>query len=228
MTRHRSLQGLDLHSPSSEQVENNTIATLSKLSVVTFTAIGTVFPSVRLAVGGTDIVRGICQTDILVGSTGYITSLGLLSGVNTVSWPAGTKLFCSAGGALTAIPNGLPLGVVLRSNATTGVIYVDNTGITQSDLLNVTFPPEAELEFMWALAYPRPFKEFTYNGSGDITAFDIYETSAKLLHILNKTFGYDVSGNLTSIVTTNVITGLTKTRTITYDLNGQMISEDET
>jgi hypothetical protein len=94
-------------------------------------------------------------------------------------------------------------------------------------LVNITFPAEAELEFMWSLVYSRPYKEFSYNMTGDIVNFDIYDSPLKTIHIFNKNFLYDISGNLTSIISTNVITGLTKTRTILYDINGQMISEEE-
>lgn len=227
MSQHRKLQGPDLHAPSNEQVENNTGSLLAKLSCVTFSAMGTLFPAATLAVGGVDPVRGIVQADISNGGIGFVTCIGFLVGVNTNIWNPGTKLYCSATGTLTTIATGLPVATVLRKSLTAGVLYVDNTGITQNDLLGVTFPADAELEFMWALAYPKPHKEFTYNVTGDIINFDVYDTPAKVVHIFSKTFSYNVGGNLTTIVSTNLITGLTKTRTIAYDVNGQMISETE-
>jgi len=225
---HKKLRAGDLHSPSNELVENNTISTITKLTCVTFTAIGTIYPAIAPAVGSVDAVRGIVQADIVSGSTGYVTSLGLMTDINTISWAPGTKLYCSALGALTIAPIGLPVGVVLKQHATTGVMYVDNTGIVQNDLLSISFPPDAELEFMWSVTYPKPYKEFSYNGTGDIVNFDIYDTPTKIIHIFNKNFSYDLSGNLVQIVTTNLLTALTKTRTIAYDINGEMTSETET
>ena len=227
MSLHKKLTGRDLHSPSNEQVENNSGSTINAMTCVNFSAMGSIYPSITPAVGGTDLVRGITQSDILNGSTGVITSLGLMTGINTSSWAPGTKLYCGFTGNLTSSPIGLPVGVVLKQNATTGVMYVDNTGITQNDLLTVSFPPDAELEFMWSVTYPKPYKEFSYNGTGDIVNFDIYDTPAKAVHVFNKSFTYDGSGNLIQIVTTNLLTLLTKTRVIEYDGNGEMISETE-
>lgn len=228
MSLHARLTSRDLHSPSNELVENNTVLTITNLTCVTFLSIGTAYPAITAAVGGTDTVRGITQTDIASGATGFITSLGLMTNINTISWTPGTKLYCSNLGALTTAPIGLPVGVVLKQHATTGVMYVDNTGIVQNDLLSISFPPDAELEFMWSVTYPKPYKEFTYNMTGDIVNFDIYATPAKTIHIFNKNFTYNVNGNLIQIVTTNLLTGLTKTRVIAYDINGEMISETET
>lgn len=225
---HKALRGADLHSPSNELVENNSNSLIPKLKCVTFNGIGTVYPSIAAAVGNTDIIRGIAQTDIPDGQTGYITVLGFLTDVNTVSWSVGTKLFCGLTGNLQSAANGLPVGVVLKQSASVGVIYVDNTGITQNDIATITFPPEAELEFMFSVAYPKPYKEFDYNSTGDIVNFDVYNNSTKSVHIFNKAFTYDLSGNLTQIITTNLLTGLTKTRVIAYDSNGEMISETET
>lgn len=224
--RHRNLQGADLHAPSAETVENNTLASLPSLAVVTFDGIGTLYPAVRPAVGNVDIVRGVVQNQIPSGAVGKVHAIGFVAGVNTSAWAVGTTLYCSATGQLISTIYGLPVAVVLKSDATVGVLYVNAIGITQNALLAISFPPEAELDFMYSNSFPRPFKEFTYDSNGDILSFDTYATPAKVIHILNKTFAY-TSGNLTSIVTTNILTGLSKTRTITYNAGGQMISETE-
>jgi hypothetical protein len=225
--RHNKLQGSDLHAPTNEIVENNTGSLITKLSCTTFDSIGNLYPQIRLASGGIDTVRGIVQADIGSSSTGYITCLGFLANCNTNLWNPGTRLYCDPVGQLSTSILGLPVCVVLKKSATAGVIYAVNTGVKQDDLLGVTFPPNAELEFLFALAYPNTFREFSYGPNDDVVDFDVYESSAKLVHIFNKHFSYDVNLNLSTIVTTNLLSGLSKTRTITYGPNGNMISTED-
>ena len=228
MSFHRNLRGKDLHSPSTELVENNSGSDIAVLTCVTFTSMGASFPSIRPAEGGVDVVRGIAQSLISNGGTGYITSLGFLNGVDTQNWNPGTRLYCTSSGTLTSAMNGLPVGVVLKKHATDGVIYVDNTGVTAADIANTNFPPEAELEIDFFVQYPRPYKKYTYNPTGDIVDLDIYADETQTIHVYNKHFSYDTDGNLISVVSTNLISGLSKSRIISYDAQGQMISIDET
>ena len=79
MAFHAQLNGADLHAPTNQQVENDTGSTIPVLMAVTYNGIGTNFPSIVLANGATDRVRGVTQTAILgVGpnNTGFVTALG--------------------------------------------------------------------------------------------------------------------------------------------------------
>jgi hypothetical protein len=227
MSIHSKLKGRDLHSPSNEIVENNSGALISKMRCVTFNSIGTNYPQVTLAVGNTDIVRGIAQTDIANGQVGVITSLGFLNYIDTSAWASGTKLYCSITGTLTTVVNGLPVGVVLKQDAVNGSMYVDNTGVTQNDVAALTFPPDAELEMLWSLAYPTPYKEYVYNITGDIVDFNVYADNTKVIQVFNKNFSYLPNGNLQQITTTNTLTMISKTKIFTYNLTGEMISSQE-
>jgi hypothetical protein len=143
--KHSGLRGSDLHSPSNELVENNTGSTIPKFTAVTFSSMGTAYPQIVLANGATDLVRGVTQTDIVSGGTGYITTLGFLNNVNTSSFVAGTKLYAQALGVLGTTVTGLPVGVVIKQNATTGIVYVENTGITRNDLSDLVIPDATTL-----------------------------------------------------------------------------------
>jgi hypothetical protein len=138
--KHSVLRGSDLHSPSNELVENNTGSTIPKFTAVTFSSIGIAYPEIVLANGATDIVRGVTQTEITNGGVGYITALGFLNNVNTSIWTVGTKLYAQASGVISSTVTGLPVGVVIKQNATTGIVYVENTGITRNDLSDLVVP----------------------------------------------------------------------------------------
>jgi Uncharacterized conserved protein (DUF2190) len=228
MGLHNSLRGKDLHSPSNELVENNTGAAIAALKVVTFPSMGRTYPNIALANGSTDIVRGITQTSIAAGSTGYITALGFLIGINTGSWSSGTTLYCDAYGSLTTVANGsLPVATVLKQDPVYGQIYVNAVGVTQADIANSTFPPEAELEWMFSIPHSRPYQTFSYNINSDMVDMDVYSDNTKSVHVFNRHFTYDISGRLVTVVTTNLLTGLSKTKSYNYDINGYMVSVQE-
>lgn len=224
--KHSTLRGSDLHSPTNELVENSTGATIPALTVVHFVGHGT-YPRVHPATSISDVVRGITNTAIPHNGNGIITSLGFMFGLNTQAYSVGQKLYSSVTGALSTTAFGLPVAYVLKKDTTQGVIYVANTGVSVDDVSAAGFPPDAELEMTWAVAYPKPYKEFTYNLTGDIVDYDVYADDTKAIHVFNKSFTYDIGGNLIQIVTTNLITGQSKTKDIAYDLTGEMISMTE-
>ena len=221
--KHKNLRGGDLHSPSSELIENNTGSTIGTLTVVTFNGMGTLYPQVRAANSNSDIVRGVAQSSILTGTTGYITSLGFLNGVNTSAWPVNTTLYCDNAGNLTSTVYNLPIATVLNQDATNGIIYVNSTGITQVDLDGLTFPDALSLELAWDILYASNYAEPSYDVSGKITAYNIWDTSAKAVHIFSKVFTY--TGSLvTSVLITQEITGHTLLKTLVYNGSGQLIN----
>ena len=212
---HSDLRGVDLHSPSNELVENNSGASISIFKAIKFTSIGSAYPQIELATGSTDIVRGITAETISNGGIGYVCSLGFLNGVDTSPWVAGTRLYAAAGGIIGSSPVGLPIGTVLRQNAINGVVYVDNTGITQGDLDNLTFPPAAQIELGWNILYPSSHKVFVYDGMNRITDINVYDSPSCGLLLFNKNLSY--SGNkISNIVVTSFIPSGTLTKSLSY------------
>jgi hypothetical protein len=97
---------------------------------VSFTQLGTAYPQVFIANPLTDVVRGVVQKDIPNGKTGYITGLGFLNEVDTSTWSPGTQLYGDMFGDLTPAVLGFPVGVVLKQDATCGIIYLDTYGFS--------------------------------------------------------------------------------------------------
>lgn len=72
-----------------------------------------------------------------------VMTIGVLTGLDTSAWPAGTRLYLGAAGVLTSVPPAFPaalqlLGVVLDSHASQGSVYISRTsdvrsGITAGD-----------------------------------------------------------------------------------------------
>lgn len=124
MSFHKNLRGKDLHAPSTEFIENNTGATLTKLSVVAFNNMGTAFPQVQLANPSLYKNFGIVQEDILDGKHGHITCLGFMFNINTSPWLVGSLLYSDGAGQLSNTPNGAAVAIVNRQDATKGVLYV--------------------------------------------------------------------------------------------------------
>lgn len=221
--RHKQLRGADLHAPSSELIENNTGATLSILKAVKFNGMGTLYPQIVLADSTTDIIRGITQADIETGTTGYITSLGFLNNVDTHLWSVNSLLYCDDSGNVTNAPNNLPIATVLKQDAVNGIIYVISTGIIKTDLDALTFPDALSLELAWDITHPSFYTEISYDVNGRITNTDVYDTSAKTLHIFNKTFTY-TGALMTKVVITRVYDSKSVEKDITYDGNGKPLT----
>lgn len=226
--KHSTLRGADLHSPSTELVENNSGSTIPKFRAVTFSNIGTAYPQITVANGTIDLIRGITQSDIANGAVGKITALGFLNDVDTSAWAPGTKLYAHSGGVLQAAAAGLPVGIVLKQHATTGVVYIENTGVTKGDLEALQFPDALSLELQWFPNNPAFYTEPTYDVNNNITQVNIYDTSAKTFHIFNKTYTYNVSNQITKVEITRVFDNIKITKLITYNVNGFITSVTRT
>jgi hypothetical protein len=123
---HKALAGKDLHAPTNERIENNTGSTIPRFKAVSFNGFGTVFPQVTP--GGTS-VRGITQTDILATATGYITTYGLMTDLDTSAFLANDLLYSDLLGSLGTAVNGSAVAQVLKVSATIGVVYVFPSGV---------------------------------------------------------------------------------------------------
>lgn len=91
-------------------------------------------PTIALAQADATTTRkviALATHDIAHNSFGYCTTFGMVRGINTVAWAAGTELYLSAdtAGGLTSTQPSSPdvvirVGIVIISNANTGSIFV--------------------------------------------------------------------------------------------------------
>jgi predicted RecA/RadA family phage recombinase len=111
------------------EVRNNSGATIAKGDPVYVTGFSTK-TTVAKSLGNTLAtfpVIGLATTSITNGSDGVVIVSGVFSDVNTSSYTAGNILYvATAGGLTTTQPTtgSGAVGVVLKANATTGVILV--------------------------------------------------------------------------------------------------------
>ena len=111
------------------EVRNNSGATIAKGDPVYVTGFSTK-TTVAKSLGDTLAtfpVIGLATTSITNGSDGVVIVSGVFSDVNTSSYTAGNILYvATAGGLTTTQPTtgSGAVGVVLKANATTGVILV--------------------------------------------------------------------------------------------------------
>jgi hypothetical protein len=221
---HRNLRGQsELHSPTSELIENNSGSTIPFLVATKFNGIGSLYPQIVIANGVTDVIRGITQSDIDSGTAGYITSLGFMNGINTSAWLVGTTLYASSAGVIGTTPSGLPLASVLSRDATNGIIYVNSLGITKADLDALEFPDALSLELAWTTLYPNFYTELTYDINGRVTQSNVWDSVAKVVHVFNKTFTY-TGALVTKVVVTRVYDGQTLEKDIVYDMSGKVLN----
>lgn len=140
---------------------NNTGDTIFDGSAINVTgAIGS-RPTIGLANNDTSITAyttfGLATQDILDDRTGYGTMIGLVRGLNTSAWPAGSILWLdSIDGGLTDVrpiaPNiAVVMGVVLRSNPEDGVIGVKVISVPRLAWLSDVKAQGAQT--MWDLLY---------------------------------------------------------------------------
>ena len=119
------------------KVYNNTGSTISKGAAVYIKSAGSfTYPNVGLAKAdsiSTSAVIGLMNGSTPSGSFGYVTSTGVITGVNTGAYSEGTILYLSpySSGQLmnTVPPTGyaVQVGVVAHSNNPNGTIYTKQT-----------------------------------------------------------------------------------------------------
>lgn len=125
---HADLVGADLHGPSQERVENNTGSTINKLKVVKYNGLGSTYPQITTITATTDVAAGIVTADFLTATNALIQAFGRLNDVDTSSFSVGDQVFSDASGDLTTTNTGIPVGIVLSVNASTGVLFVNIAG----------------------------------------------------------------------------------------------------
>ena len=123
------------------KVYNNTGSTITigQPVYVTSTSSGYTYPNVALAIANsltTANVIGLANQAIPTGTAGYVTTIGLVQGVNTGSYTVGDTLYLSpysAGYYQNTIPPtgyAIKLGTVAYVNSSTGAIYVNKSILT--------------------------------------------------------------------------------------------------
>ena len=123
------------------KVYNNTGSTINvgQPVYVTSTSSGFTYPNVALAIASsltTGNVIGLANQAIPTGTAGYVTTIGLVQGVNTGSYTVGDTLYLSpysAGFYQNTIPPtgyAIKLGTVAYVNSSNGAIYVNKSILT--------------------------------------------------------------------------------------------------
>ena len=116
------------------RVNNQTGSILTKGTVVYINGAQGQRPTVTKADYSADTssasVIGLVAADINNGDNGYVVTSGILEGLNTVAYSAGTSLYLFTGGTYSSNKPQAPdhdvrIGKVIVSNATTGSIYVN-------------------------------------------------------------------------------------------------------
>jgi hypothetical protein len=148
------------------RVNNQTGSILTKGTVVYINGAQGQRPTVTKADYSADTssasVIGLVAADINNGDNGYVITSGILEGVNTIDYTAGTSLYLFTGGTYSSNKPQAPdhdvrIGKVVVSNATTGSIYVNvQNGYELDELHDVRITSVSENDVL---------VRSTYNGS---------------------------------------------------------------
>ena len=125
------------------KVYNNTGSTINigQPVYITSTSSGFSYPNVALAIANsvaTSNVIGLANQAIPTGTAGYITTIGVISGINTGAYTVGDTLYLSpysAGFYQNTIPPtgyAVKVGIVSYVNSSTGKIYVNKSNLYTS------------------------------------------------------------------------------------------------
>jgi hypothetical protein len=118
--------GLPFHTLEVRNVSGASISKGDPVYISGFSTKPTVAKSNTTTIGTFPVV-GLAQSNIGNSSDGVIVLSGVFTDINTASYTAGDVLYVASGGGLTATKpasNVVTVGVVAKSNATTGVILV--------------------------------------------------------------------------------------------------------
>jgi len=120
--------GLPFHTLEIRNVSGVSIAKGDPVYITGYSTKPTVAKS-DIATIGTFPVVGLAQSAIGNNSDGVIVISGVFTDINTASYTAGDVLYVASGGGLTATKpasNVVTVGVVAKSNSTSGVIIVSS------------------------------------------------------------------------------------------------------
>ena len=186
------------------RVNNQTGSILTKGTVVYINGAQGQRPTVTKADYSADTssasVIGLVAADINNGVNGYVITSGILEGVNTIAYSAGTSLYLFTGGTYSSNKPQAPdhdvrIGKVVVSNATTGSIYVNvQNGYELDEIHDVRITSVSENDVL---------VRSTYNGS---PVWVNTKTMSGLTYVqattVSATGGLNVTGN-------TILSGLT-------------------
>jgi len=80
-----------------------------------------------------------------------------------------------------------------------------------------------DLDELFNSARATYYHEVGYTAGGDVSAIEVYATSAKATHLYSRAFTYNASGNITQVLTTDrQNSGVSLTKTISYNGSGDI------
>lgn len=201
------------------RVNNQTGSILTKGTVVYINGAQGQRPTVTKADYSADTssasVIGLVVADINNADNGYVITSGILEGVNTIVYTAGTSLYLFTGGTYSSNKPQAPdhdvrIGKVVVSNATTGSIYVNvQNGYELDELHDVRITSVSENDVL---------VRSTYNGS---PVWVNTKTMSGLTYVIATTISATTYENLPLDVRTTGGTYSSSTGTVTFsDNNG--------
>ena len=111
-------------------------------------------------------------------------------------------------------------------------LYIKQSGARNSISVNSSNDRELQYDSIsGVISYVSPssvdfYKELTYS-SGDLSKIETYEDATKVNKLFTKDLTY-TAGSLTQIVLTNETTSTTETKTLSYDVSGNLINITKT
>jgi hypothetical protein len=120
--------GLPFHTLEIRNVSGVSIAKGDPVYITGYSTKPTIAKSDTATIGTFPVV-GLAQSAIGNNSDGVIVISGVFTDINTASYTAGDVLYVASGGGLTATKpasNVVTVGVVAKSNSTSGVIIVSS------------------------------------------------------------------------------------------------------
>lgn len=109
---------------------------------------------------------------------------------------------------LTVSDDGSNTGAILKAHLPSGPIRFSEPGLNLIDL-----------DYKSRLS--TYYHEISYNVDGDVKTIDVWLNNAKTTKLFTKAFTY-TNGDLTQILITDVVTGVTLTKALVYDVDGNL------
>ena len=217
------------------RVSNQTGSILTKGTVVYIDGAQGQRPTVTKADYSADTssasVIGLVAADINYNNNGYVVTSGILEGLNTIAYSAGTSLYLFTGGTYSSNKPQAPdhdvrIGKVIVSNATTGSIYVNvQNGYELDELHDVRITSVSENDVLVRSTYngspvwvnTKTLSGLTYVGVTTISAAIISATiiSATTLSATSITSNSEI----------NVFNGHVNLRDNSYFLQGRTVAD---
>ncbi len=196
-------------------VKNATGASIAKGKVVYINGAQGQRPTITLSDADTETTSsktfGLTAEAIADGAEGFVTTFGVLRGVNTDGLTEGAALWLSstAGGYTTTIPaepaHSVFLGYVVKANASSGEIFVNiQNGYELNELHGVTIENDGNLTDNEVLAYDSASGLWINQTAGEAGLLDTSATAQTKAGDLTITGNLTVNGTTTTINSTAV------------------------